>query len=324
MRGSVYILLLVLAGQFHPIRGQTCCSGGVPLTGNLGMPSAPSGSWQFSLSYDLNYMNTLKEGNLTIDDKSRRRMTQSILLETGYSVSNRFYISGLFTYVFQSRIIEQFGSSNRDFIHGLGDAVVLFSYRLGGELDRKWEFLTGVGPKIPLGKSNMSNPDGITYNADLQPGSGAWDVIAWGLFSRQGIIRPSTNFSLRTIYRLSGVNENYLDYTTNQFGNELQVIAGVSEQFLAGRHLLDPSLLLRFRSTGPDLFGGNELPNTGGKWLYLIPGLVYHPSPVFHIRMAAEIPVYSDLEGIQLTTSFRFTAGIYFRLARNQAADLTF
>ncbi len=324
MRGITSILLLLLLGQLRVTQAQTCCSGGVPLTGNLGMPSAASGTWQFSPAYDLNYMNTLKQGSQTIQDQSRRRMTQSLLFETGYSISDRFYISGLFTYVFQTRRIEQFGSINKDFVHGLGDAVVLLSYRLGGEANRKWEFITGLGPKIPMGRSDMSNADRITYNADLQPGSGAWDIIAWGLFSRQAIIRPSTNLSLRMIYRQTGTNDNYLEFSTYRFGNEFQVIAGISEQLLAGRHLFDPSLLLRFRSTGPDHLGGAELPNTGGRWLYLVPGLVYHPSPAFHIRLAGEIPVYANLQGIQLTTSFRLTAGIYYRLTRNKPADINF
>ena len=319
MRGTI-VLLLLLFFQIGDSSGQTCCSGGVPLTGNLGMPSAARGTWQFSLAYDLNYLHTLKEGRISIPDLSRRRTTQSILLETGYSISDRLFISGLFTYVLQTRRIERFGYINTDLLHGIGDAVVLLSYRLGGGPNRKWELLAGAGPKIPLGRSDISSGDGIIYNADLQPGSGAWDVVAWALFSRQGIIRPSTNLSFRTIYRHTGTNENYLEFSTYSFGKEFQCIAGISEQFLAGRHIFDPSLLLRFRYAGPDLLGGNKLPNTGGEWLYLVPGLVYHPTPDLHLRLAGEIPIYANLEGIQLTTSFRLTAGIYYRLAGKKSS----
>lgn len=324
MRGTLLVIFILLLFQFPDIRGQTCCSGGVPLTGNLGMPSAGIGTWQFSPSYDLNYMNTLKQGRQRIRDQSRRRLTQSLLFETGYSISDRLYLSGLFTYVLQTRRVEQFGSVNRDFLHGPGDAVVLLSYRFAGGPGDKWELITGMGPKIPLGKSDMANADGITYNADLQPGSGAWDMIVWGLLSRQGIIRPSTNLSLRMIYRHTGTNPAYLEFTTYQFGNEFQAIAGISEQFLLGRHIFDPSLLMRFRHAGPDLLGGNQLPNTGGQWVYFVPGLVYHPGPDFHMRLAGEIPIYANLQGIQLSTSFRITAGIYFRLAGKRDSIKTF
>ncbi len=124
--------------------------------------------------------------------------------------------------------------------------------------------------------------------------------------------------------RMTGTNANYLEFTTYKFGNEFQAIAGISEQLLAGRHIFDPSLLLRFRTAGPDLLGGNQLPNTGGKWIYIVPGLVYHPSPDLHVRLAGEIPVYANLQGIQLTTSFRITAGIYYRLSGKKNSALTF
>jgi hypothetical protein len=234
MKGSIIILIFFL----FPVRdsnGQTCCSGGVPLTGNLGMPSAAGGTWQFSLSYDLNYLHTLKEGRFSVPDFSRRRTTQSILLETGYSISDRIFISVLFTYVLQTRRIEGFGSVNKDMLHGIGDAVILLSCRLGGGAGQPWELLAGAGPKIPLGRSDLASGDGIIYNADLQPGSGAWDVIAWALFSRQGVIRHSTNISLRTIYRHTGTNDDYLEFSTYRFGKEFQAIAGISDQFLAGK-----------------------------------------------------------------------------------------
>ncbi|MCK5105500.1 MAG: hypothetical protein KAR17_21900, partial [Cyclobacteriaceae bacterium] len=39
--------------------GQTCCSGGVPISGNLGLPPGNIGTWQFSLAYDINVLKTL-------------------------------------------------------------------------------------------------------------------------------------------------------------------------------------------------------------------------------------------------------------------------
>jgi hypothetical protein len=72
--------------------------------------------------------------------------------------------------------------------------------------------------------------------------------------------------------------------------------------------------MLRFRYSGPDYLGGSELTNTGGKWIFLVPGVVWQAAPGFHVRLAAEIPVYSYLKGTQLTTDFRLTAGLYFRI----------
>ena len=320
MLQKVRILSLLILIPFLEVPAQTCCSGGVPLTGNLGMPSASGGTWQISPSYDLNYLNTLKSGDQSLDDASRKRITQSLLLETGYSISDHFHVSALFTYIFQTRIIDVPEGKNEDFIHGMGDAVLLFTYRAGGGIDRKWELLLGGGPKLPLGRSDMTRSDGISYNADLQPGSGSWDAIVWGLLSRTGLIRPSSNISLRMIYRYSGINDDYLGFSSYRSGNELQLITGISDQVAIGTEIFNPSLLLRYRNTRPDFQGGLELPNTGGNWLYLVPGLVYQTSPDFHARLAAEFPLYSNLQGVQLTTDFRITAGFYFRIkGRNRS-----
>lgn len=182
--------------------------------------------------------------------------------------------------------------------------------------------LLGVGPKLPLGKTDMARPDGISYSADLQPGSGAWDAIFWGLLSRNGFIRPSTNLSLRMIYRYAGVNDDYLGFSSYRFGNEMQLITGVSDQFTIGKEIFNPSLLIRYRNTRQDQLGGLELENTGGNWIYLVPGLVYQTSPNFHARLAAEFPLYSNLQGVQLTTDFRLTAGLYFRINGKNKTNL--
>jgi hypothetical protein len=293
------------------------------LTGNLGsMPSASVGTWQVSPSYDLNYLNTTKIGKRTVGDATRQRLTQSLLLETGYSISDHFHLSILFTYVFQSRIISVPGGKNKDALHGIGDAVMLMTYSTGDGIGQKWELMLGGGPKLPLGRSDMSRSDGILYNADLQPGSGAWDAIVWGLLSRQGIIRPSANLSLRMIYRFTGVKDNYLGFTNYRFGNELQVITGISDQVIIGNELFNPSMLIRYRSTRPDLQGGEEFPNTGGRWVFLVPGLVYQSSPDFHASLAVEIPVYSYLQGVQLTTDFRISAGLYFRIKNKKNSNI--
>ena len=62
----------------HPLISQTCCSGGVPLSGNIGFEGSNRGTLQMELGYDLNYISTLKEEAETLEDESRLRTTQSI------------------------------------------------------------------------------------------------------------------------------------------------------------------------------------------------------------------------------------------------------
>jgi len=71
MKAIFYLMLLVGFG-IQNIQGQTCCSGGVPLSGNLGLPIAESKIWQFSASYDLNVLKTLQTGTEKLDDNTRK------------------------------------------------------------------------------------------------------------------------------------------------------------------------------------------------------------------------------------------------------------
>jgi len=136
------------------------------------MPSASAGTWQFSPSCDLNYMNTTKIGSRVTGDAARQRFTQSLLLETGYAISDQLSLSTLLTYVFQSRIINGPGGRNKDALHGIGDAVMLLTCRAGGGINQKWELLVGGGPKLPLGRS-----EGRTASSTMQISSPA--AVHW-------------------------------------------------------------------------------------------------------------------------------------------------
>ena len=175
------ILLLLLFNNYS--YSQTCCSGGVPLSANIGLPAGEKGSWQFSLSYDYNQLKTLKSGSTELDDDLRERLTQSILFETGYTFSNRFSIDLFLSYVRQERHIFTFQGTNSTVTNGIGDGVLLFKYNFLPD-NLKTTAMVGIGPKIPFGATDKTSDSGIALPADLQPGSGAWDAVFWGTFSQ--------------------------------------------------------------------------------------------------------------------------------------------
>ena len=107
------------------LQAQTCCSGGVPLSGNIGFEGADKGAFQLEVSYDLNYLATLKNGSDVYADESRRRITQSVLLKTGYSFNSWLAFDALFSYVGQSRSVTFQGETNHSNTSGIGDAVYI-------------------------------------------------------------------------------------------------------------------------------------------------------------------------------------------------------
>ena len=317
------LILGIGLNSFMPSKlySQTCCSGGVPLSGNIGFEGADRGALQMELSYDLNYLATLKDGSDVYTDESRLRITQSILLKTGYSITRRVAVDALFTYVGQGRTITYQGNVNQVSTNGIGDAVIITKVILSRLNESGTELQLGAGPKIPLGRSNLADDRGITLNADLQPGSGSWDLITWGYYVRQLSKRPSFVVSARIIGRFNGSNQSYLGSETYHFGNSLQLYLGGGDRFNIKNRIISASLSVGYRHALADKINDNQLDNTGGKWVNIIPSIGWSIGPNSLIQLIPEIPVFSKVEGIQLTPSFRVQAGFYHTFRRKKNVE---
>ena len=307
------IFILILFNSYAYLLAQSCCSGGVPVSSNLGLPATQKGVLQFNLSYDFNTLQTLQSGTQRLDDDSRNRTTHSVILETGYTFNSRFSADVLLSFVQQDREITQFGNVGFTSTRGLGDAVLLFKYRLHSSPDFSTTWTIGAGPKIPLGASNRTDARGIQLNADLQPGSGAWDAIFWTQFSRSLAIRPSLSLITTGVYSYKGINDNYLGEQRYQFGQEVQLMVGLADRWLWGRQIVDPSILLRYRTVAPDQFNDNNQPGTGGSWLFFSPSLTYWWRTNFSTNIILELPLYANVTDTQVTPTYRLTVGIFYR-----------
>lgn len=312
IRQVLVVLIFLLSQQLF---SQTCCSGGIPLSNSLGLSNEGKGSLQLGLHYDYNNLSTLNAGSDRLDDDSRHRITHSALFNVGYSMSDRLSVESLFTWVNQRRIINQFGNTDLQQTSGIGDAVVLVKYSFPKVLGETSDVTLGTGAKIPLGSFDELNDVGITYIADLQPGSGAWDVILFASFSKNFQFRPTTTFSARVISRFTGENKDYLNGSSiYEYGDETQVFFGVSDQFLIFNTIVNPGLTFKYRKANRDIIDGNELDNTGGKWLFAIPSLSIKLTPQIIFLNKLELPVISNVDGTQLTPTYRFSSGFIFNL----------
>jgi len=182
----------------------------------------------------------------------------------------------------------------------------------------------GVGPKIPLGASDKTNEIGLTYNADLQPGSGAWDGVLFAQFSHILDIRSSMSFLATSTYGIKGKNTNYFDVQTYQFGNEFQLSTGLSDRVLIGKSIIDPALLFQYRQQAPDQIDAEDLPSTGGNWVFVNPSLTYWVSPDLSINVGVSLPVFSEITGTQVTPTYRFTTGVFYRIPTKQKDLINF
>jgi len=310
---GLIICTLLLMPQLY---SQTCCSGGVPLSGNIGFTGAEKGTLQAELSYDLNYLNTLKNEWEVYPETSRKRVTQSALFKAGYSINSWLAVDALFSYVSQEREITILEESYRVNTRGIGDAVILPKITLARLSQKGHELQLGSGLKVPLGRTDHEDERGIVLNADMQPGSGTWDAITWIYYARQFNFRPSMVVSTRVLGRFNGKNREYYGSQTYQFGTSSQLFLSLGDQLLLGNRVLAPSLSLRFRWAAKDRINEQELENTGGQWINLIPALSWHFRQNIIFHMIPEIPLFSKVNGTQLTPTFRMQLGMYYRFGR--------
>jgi len=311
--GKLFLLLSIMASLPSLNYAQTCCSGGVPISGNLGLPHGSNGTWQLSINYDINVLKTLKEGDKVLDDDSRERVTQSILFQAGYSLTSRLSADLFFSYVKQERTIRQFNNVDYASTNGIGDAVVLLKYSITDPVASKIVLTVAAGPKIPTGRSDFLREDGIPLNADLQPGSGSWDGLFWANGIYKFDTRPTFNISGTAIYSNKGKNSNYLGEQTYQFGNELQAIVAFNDNFRLGKNIIDVSMNFRYRKALRDRFNEFTMPNTGGEWIFFAPAIGYNFSQNFAVNTFADIPIYGNVDGTQLSPTFRLNAGVYLK-----------
>ncbi len=305
--------LLFLLGQ---IAAQTCCSGGVPTANNLGLPTAEAKTIQVSLNYDVNALNTLKSGTDRIESGTRSRLTRTLMLQTGFSVTDQLSFDVFVPWIRQEREIRFLGQvSDLTRTNGLGDLVVLGKYILHRQ-ENKGRIITGaLGTKLPTGSSTKLNNNNLQLNADLQPGSGAWDGIFLLEFQQSLGFRPTTSFFARTILTAKGKNNSYLGNNSYQFGTEWQSYFGLSDKILIRNKLVEPALALRLRQAAPDRFNEENQTGTGGRWAFLNPALNFWADQNLSFSVSGDIPVFSYVKDTQVTPTYRINVGLFYKLS---------
>ena len=308
MRSLILLIIILFVGK--PANSQTCCSGGVPLSNNIGLPILEKGILQIGVSYDYNNLNTLNEGSKKLDDRNRLRITHSLLVNFGYSITNNLSVEALVPWVNQRRRILTNNTLSKS--SGIGDAILLTRYKL---LDNNnWTFSLGGGIKLPTGATDKKNDLGIVLNADLQPGSNALDGVFLTSISKQFNFRKSLTFSSRLTYRKTGVNNKYQKVNNYKFGNETQFFVSVADQFFLFNQVLNSSLTLKYRQVLKDKINDKGISNTGGEWVFISPSLSLDLIENVRLSSSLELPVYSNVEGIQLTPTYRFNVGLSMQL----------
>jgi hypothetical protein len=306
-------ILIGLILNYSNSFSQACCTGGAPLSSNLGIQSYSENTLVIDFAYDFNKMDRLFAGSNKLNDSNRERTSKSAMLRISYPISNKWAITTVLPYVWQKQtVFSDFGNTTQS-SDGIGDIVLLGQYSL--VQNTKNQVLIAAGPKFPTGSVyKRDNEFDILLPPDLQAGTGSWDGIAAISYSRFGILRP--NFSLYTLlsYRYSFEVGRYDGGQEYRFGNETVLNIGLSDSFVIGTKICNAGLQYKLRHTQKDENNGSNFPNTGGTWMYLVPNVDIQLSPKINLHANFEIPVHTNVVGTQLVTSYRGNIGINYKI----------
>ncbi len=305
--GTSALIILISA---QSALGQACSCGGAPLMGSLEFPTTNNGAWRIGLTYEFHEIADVVSGSTELNDNTRQRNVHSGLLDISYGITDRISASAIFTVLQQERETNS-AEGTGEFLRtrGVGDGVVMMKSDLVPfSLKSFRQLAIGAGIKIPFGKTSLT-ANGSLLAADMQPGTGSWDGVLWG-YAYQGFqpiapigIQANATYRMNTENdRFGGSNQGY------KFGNEF--IANLNVHY-SPIPLFNYSLGMRYRSVAADRFAGLELPNSGGSWFDLVPGINVNINNSWGVRGGARIPVSRALDGIQLTTNYALTFAVF-------------
>ncbi|MDX1636604.1 MAG: transporter [Balneolaceae bacterium] len=306
---SVFFVLLA-----YQLPAQTCSCAGAPLISSQSVSSTSQGNLLLGITYEYNDISNLYTGDNQLANRSVERSTQSTLLEINYGITDRLTVSGTATFVQKDRIgIGNQAANSELTTSGLGDGLVLLKYVLHQNTIREqYQLAVGAGAKIPFGVSSLTE-NGIALNMDMQPGTGAWDGVLWSYFSKTFAPASNINLFMFNTFRATGTNERFGNNDKYEFGNEWVVNVGVTDKLLPKLSYIG---MVSYRSTSSDQRNGQALPNTGGKWINLEPGLRYQLTQGLSAKVSGKIPVYQYLNGTQPTTAYSASISLFYNFGK--------
>ncbi len=187
-------------------------------------------------------------------------------------------------------------------ISGLGDMHLLARRQL--PLSPTSSAGIRFGVKVPTGKIDDANTEGVVAERSLQTGSGTTDAILGAYYYRQLEGNATTAFA-QTQWQRPVTRRN--DYKPGQ-----QVSADIGLRYavtLATSVMLQANLLWKDHDQGVNA----EPEESGGRYFYVSPGIDYTLTPRLQVYGFVQLPLYQYVNGTQLTADKSLMLGLSWR-----------
>ena len=201
-------------------------------------------------------------------------------------------------------VVETFDAS------ALGDIRVVGRYRIAA--DDSGGIGIKAGLKLATGRKDVANDQGVVPGeVSLQPGNGSTDLIV-GAFWQRGAHGDALSYFAQAMLQTS--IRHVADFKP---GNQINLDAGLRYALGSSASAL---LQLNYQNNAQDSgvaapadASGMPGTSTGGRFLYLSPGVSFAVVPGTNLYGLLQLPLYQYVNGEQLTASRSFTVGINHR-----------
>ena len=208
-------------------------------------PIFPNGAKIFPVGNQLNAPITNHEG-----DASDFEAYRALELRGRYFLSRRIELNAIVPYSSNS---EKY-NGNVSSVAGMGDITAYAGYHLLRKLDQKTvnqRLIVGGGFKLPTGKNDVENTQGIRYNTLTQAGTGSTDGFAYFSYLL-GYKKAGLNLS--TTYKVNGANKEK-EGIANSTSSFVNVFYNVG---LNAKIRMVPSAQIAYEYSGGEKYRGEK------------------------------------------------------------------
>jgi len=273
---------------------QLCCTTGSASASSFEIGITPAKTLRLSFGHEYNSLNGTFVGRERSDNNILGTgSVQSYTMQAHYGINRRWGFTLAAPYVKTSR---SFGGSTTFGADGIGDIILIAKYSVKPiNIASSTEIAVGAGLKLPSGSSNSVN-DGTDLNFNLQPGTGALDLLFWGYYYKT-YLPAGWSGSLSGLIRVPGTNSDGL-----QYGNETLYSLVLNKRLSKVTQL---TVRLKGRTSSKITINGFENPNTGGTIVFAAPSFVYNPRRLISIEAGVDIPAFYSVSGTQQALDYR-------------------
>lgn len=242
-----------------------------------------------------------------------------------YGITHHLTVSAELPYIRRDHLREgaAIGVEELGNVSGIGDLNLLAKYRLSEGAGASFALIAGM--KLPTGSTDRRGADGERLETEHQPGTGSWDPIigasaslpmgpvtltASGLyqFSTKGAQATQLGDRLQGGIALShrfGVSPSGHSETHNHHhGDELDEHHGTPHSSW------DAFVELAGEWEGQQTIDGHTEAESGGKWVWVAPGLRFNAGSGWSASVAMAIPLYQRIRASHSDNRYRVTLAL--------------